>query len=77
MVPTAAIPVKFKVAGAGRLIGVGNGNPTSIESDKGQQRLTFNGLCQAVGQSDPRSGATRLTNAAPALASANVTIVTQ
>jgi beta-galactosidase len=56
VVPTAAKALKFDVSGPGRLIGVGNGNPTSLEPDKATSRTTFNGFAQAIVQSDGRPG---------------------
>jgi beta-galactosidase len=47
VVPTANNMVKFSIAGPGRIIGTGNGNPTSYEPDKASQRMAFNGsLCK-------------------------------
>jgi beta-galactosidase len=45
VVPTADNAVTFRVTGTGKLIGVGNGDPSSHESDKGDTRRAFNGLC--------------------------------
>jgi beta-galactosidase len=39
--------VTFKISGSGRLIGVGNGDPTDHDSDKGSSRKAFGGLCMA------------------------------
>ncbi|MEO6276319.1 beta-galactosidase GalA [Roseateles sp.] len=50
-VPTANLPVKFEVSGAGSLIGVGNGDPNSHESSKAPERALFNGLAQVILQS--------------------------
>ncbi len=36
----------FAVTGNGRLIGVGNGDPSSHDADKGTVRRAFNGLCR-------------------------------
>ncbi len=47
-VPRADDLVMFEVSGAGDVIGVGNGNPTSHEPDVANQRKAFNGLCQAI-----------------------------
>jgi beta-galactosidase len=44
----------FAVTGAARLIGLGNGNPTSTEPDKGTTRRAFNGLAQALVQGPAR-----------------------
>jgi beta-galactosidase len=54
-VPTANLPVRFEVAGAGSVIGVGNGDPNSHEADKASERSLFNGLAQVILQSR-RSG---------------------
>jgi hypothetical protein len=40
--------IAFKVSGAGKLIGVGNGDPNCQESDKESKRSLFNGLAQAI-----------------------------
>ena len=55
-VPTAKNVIAFNVSGAGKLIGVGNGDPNCQESDKGPQRSLFNGLAQAIIQSTKRPG---------------------
>ena len=56
LVPTAGNTVTFNVAGAGKLIGVGNGDPNCLESDKGPRRSLFNGLAQAIVQSTKSPG---------------------
>ena len=56
VVPTSDHRVSFSLSGAGRLIGVGNGNPTSLEPDKATFRNGFNGLAQALVQSDGHVG---------------------
>ena len=43
-------------SGAGCLIGVGNGDPSSHESDRASSRKLFNGLALAIVQSDPKPG---------------------
>jgi beta-galactosidase len=47
-VPNADTLVHFGVDGPADLIGVGNGNPTSLESDHAHERRLFNGLAQAI-----------------------------
>jgi beta-galactosidase len=74
IVPTAGNVVSFKVAGAGGLIGVGNGDPRSHESDKASQRAAFNGLCCAILQSGKTAGDIRLEATSPGLQPAAVTI---
>jgi beta-galactosidase len=56
LVPTASNNVSFKVSGSGKIIGVGNGDPNCQESDKGPSRSLFNGLAQAIIQSDKGAG---------------------
>jgi beta-galactosidase len=56
LVPTADDHIKFEISGAGRLIGVGNGDPNCQESDKQPKRSVFNGLAQVVLQSTRRPG---------------------
>jgi beta-galactosidase len=56
-VPDSDALVKFEVLGPGRIIGVGNGDPTSAEPDQATQRKAFHGLCQAIMQSRGGSGA--------------------
>jgi beta-galactosidase len=46
-VPTADNLLRFSV-GSGAIIGVGNGNPNSLEPDVAAQRKAFNGLAQAI-----------------------------
>ena len=60
VVPTATNLVKFSVEGPGRIIGTGNGNPSSHEPDKASQRMAFNGYCLVLVQSDKTAGVIRL-----------------
>jgi beta-galactosidase len=55
-IPTADDLVHFKISGAGRLIGVGNGDPNCQESDKEPKRSLFNGLAQVIVQATKASG---------------------
>ena len=66
--------VTFKVSGAGRLIGVGNGDPTDLASDKGPVRKAFGGMCMALIQSTKAGGGITVEANSPGLASASVTI---
>lgn len=52
MVPTADNHVSFTVEGDGRIIGVGNGDPNSHESDTLPERDLYCGLCQALVMAD-------------------------
>lgn len=73
-VPDAAVPVDFTVDGDGRIIGVGNGDPTSHEADVASRRTTFHALAQAILRSGTTPGAIRVTARAPGLRSATTLI---
>jgi len=73
-VPTAANPIRFETEGAGRLIGVGNGDPSSHESDKADHRSLFNGSCLAILQSGAEAGDLKVTASSPGLQPANMVI---
>ena len=60
MVPTADNLVKFAIEGPGRIIGTGNGNPSSHEPDKATQRMAFNGYCMVLVQTNKQAGEIRL-----------------
>lgn len=49
-VPTANLHVRFEIEGAGEIIGVGNGDPNSHESEKAPERSLYNGLAQVIVQ---------------------------
>jgi beta-galactosidase len=72
-VPTAANPVKFSVTG-GRIIGVGNGDPSCHESDMGSERSLFNGYAQVIVQATRNASEIRLTAQAEGLASAEADV---
>jgi beta-galactosidase len=74
VVPITENEVTFTVSGNGRLIGVGNGDPTDQESDKGTSRKAFSGLCMAIVQSTKTAGSITVEAASPGLAPASVTI---
>ena len=63
-VPDAANLLRFEVNGDGRILGVGNGDPSSHEPDKcpaGKwQRSLFGGKCQIIVQSTRRTGTLEL-----------------
>lgn len=73
-VPRAAVPVTFEVEGPGRILGVGNGDPTSHEPDRASRRLTFNGLCQAILQTTTDAGPIRVVATAPGLRPGRLTL---
>jgi beta-galactosidase len=60
VVPTADNLVKFSIEGPGRIIGTGNGNPKSHEPDKANQRMSFNGYCMVLVQTEKQAGEIKL-----------------
>jgi beta-galactosidase len=77
VVPVADNEVTFHASGEGKLIGVGNGDPTSHESEKGTSRRAFCGLCMAIVQSTKTAGSFTLEATSPGLAPASVTVVSK
>jgi beta-galactosidase len=75
VVPVAANEVSFKVSGSGKLLGVGNGDPSSHESDRADKRRAFNGLAMAIVQAGKQAGEMRVEVSSPGLESATVTVV--
>ncbi len=55
-VPIAMDKLAFTISGPGAIIGVGNGDPNCLESDKEPRRSLFNGLAQVIVQSTGRPG---------------------
>lgn len=77
MVPQADAEVLFNISGAGKLIGVGNGDPSSHEPDKADKRRAFNGRCLAILQSAKQAGEMTVQATSPGLGPAAITIECQ
>ena len=77
VVANASNLVQFELKGAGKIIGVGNGDPSSHESDKGNRRKVFNGYAQVIVQGGQQRGAIELSATSPGLSSAKVKIKTE
>lgn len=74
-VENANMPVTFELSGPGSIIGLGNGDPNSHESEKGNKRSLYNGMAQVILQSKANSsGALMLTAKSPGMQDAVVTI---
>jgi beta-galactosidase len=73
-VPIADNLIEFQVRGAGKLIGVGNGDPSSHESEKGPSRRLFNGLALAIVRSNGRRGPILVSARSPGLRSSRVAL---
>ena len=72
VVPTADNLVNFAVQGAGRVIGVGNGDPADHEPDIANSRHAFNGYCLAIVGATEKRGALTFVATAPGLKSATM-----
>jgi len=79
VVPVASNAVRFLITGPGRLIGVGNGDPSCHAPDKPPSfrdatRSAFNGLCMAVVQALKQPGEIQVEVSASGLEAASVAI---
>jgi beta-galactosidase len=77
LVPNADKRVSFQLAGGGRILGVGNGNPADHDTDKADNRNTFHGHCIAVIQGGSQPAEIRLTASSPGLAADHITFKVQ
>ena len=73
-VPTTNNQVTFSISKNARIIGVGNGDPSSHEPDKTTKRKVFNGRCQVIIQSGRETGEIKLTAESPGLRSTSIII---
>ena len=60
LVPRSQNLVKFEIKGPGKIVAVGNGDPTSHESFISNERSAFNGKCLVVVQSKKIPGVIKL-----------------
>ena len=77
VVPDAFNEVRFTLEGPARLLGVGNGDPSSHEPDKSDRRSAFNGLCCALVQAGKQPGEVRVTGSSDGLQAGSATISLQ
>ncbi|MFT3680471.1 MAG: beta-galactosidase GalA [Ferruginibacter sp.] len=79
-VPDADNMIKFFIEGDAKIIGVGNGNPSSHEPDKctdgAWQRSAFNGKCQVIVQAGKTPGIIKFEAKAAGLWSGSTDIIT-
>jgi len=79
-VPDANNLITFTISGEGKIIGVGNGDPSSHEADKCEegkwQRSLFNGKCQILIQSTKKGGAIKFEASAVGLWKGSTDIIT-
>jgi len=82
LMPTAANQIAFEVKGPGRILGVGNGDPTCYEPDKPQstthaQRSAFNGLCMVIVQAMQQAGEITVTAQSEGIEASSTTVVSE
>jgi len=79
-VPDADNMIRFKIEGDGKIIGVGNGDPSSHELDKcidgTWQRSLFNGKCQVIVQSTTKAGSFKFEASSSGLSSGSTDVMT-
>jgi beta-galactosidase len=75
--PAADKLLTFKVDGAGVLAGVGNGDPTALESFQSGKRSTFHGRAVAVIRSGRKAGTIRMDVGGAGMPSATITIAVE
>ena len=73
LVPYAHNRVSFKLGGGGRILGVGNGNPSDHDPDRANQRNAFHDHCIVIIQAGSNPETLQLTATSPGLSSANMT----
>ncbi len=77
-VPDAANLIRFSLTGDAKIIGVGNGDPSSHEPDQCEdgywQRKLFNGKCQVILQAGYKAGTVRFTASSDGLRPATTII---
>ncbi len=74
-VSTAWDRVTFALSGDAKLLGVGNGDPRSLEPDHATSRSAFNGLCMALVQAGEQGGPIRLEAHGEGLAPAMLALI--
>lgn len=74
VVPVADNLVTFSIDGPGKIIGTGNGNPSSHEPDKASQRMAFNGYCMVLVQAGKTPGDIHLRGSSGQLQDADIII---
>ncbi len=77
VVPTASNLVTFSIEGPGKIIGTGNGNPSSHEPDKANQRMAFNGYCLVLVQTNKQAGVIKLKATSEKLKGAEFILTTE
>ncbi len=75
IVPTASNPVTFTLSGAGRIAGVGSGDPSRHEPDQAGSSSAFNGKCLVIVGASDTPGRIQLSAASAGLRPATITFI--
>ena len=75
VVPDGNATIRIDIAGAGHLLGTGNGDPTCHVPDHAAARPAFHGLMQAIVQSDGKPGVIRVCATSPDLVGASLSLL--
>jgi beta-galactosidase len=73
-VPTAANALTFAVEGPGKIIGVGNGDPSSHEPDQAASGSAFNGMAMVLIKTDNQNGTLRVSATSPGLKAGEIVL---
>jgi beta-galactosidase len=73
LVPYANSRMSFQLSGGGRILGVGNGNPSDHGPDRAKERNAFHGQCIVIVQAGAKPGTLQLTATSPGLQAASMT----
>jgi beta-galactosidase len=73
-VPIADNLIRFELSGPGKILGVGNGDPSSHESEIAPHRSLFNGLALVLVQSTSKAGQIRVVARGEGLSDAKMVI---
>ena len=74
LIPDAAIPVGFTVAGAGALAAAGSANPKDVHSFRHKQPRTFHGKCLAIIRPENTGGSIRVQASADGLQPGSIVV---
>jgi beta-galactosidase len=77
VVPDSDNRVTFELTDGGRILGVGNGDPSDHDPDKANNRKAFHGHCIAVIEAGSKPETLKLTATSPGLTSASITFKVQ
>ena len=73
VVPYANNRVSFQLSGGGRILGVGNGNPSDHDPDRASERNAFHGHCIVIIQAGAKPEKLQLIATSPGMQGASVT----